>query len=933
MKDGMAQHTGTQKKGEVLKLVKEISTRARAKAVKIMGRYGLRLFQERKRTSGSEITPLLSDVKDGIQKKGVESEAPEKREESNQEPERKDRTGTARTYNQGYEQGIKARTSVTEKENLIEQLRRQTYQQQVELQDSLWRSFLLVCWFQYHYQQLLLAYQVQQKLLYYLYQQHMSESLSNGSTRGPSTPSESISIPPMATSGTPIVMHPLPLPGSPGAPPTFNGRDVTSFLKKYESMCDTYQIQTPMRLKKVSEYCEDDVAREIEAFTTWEEKDWEKLKTEMLHEWRREDTEQIMYTRAFLEEYVGKPRGRDGLKHYYRQYDRISRALVIKDELDSYSQGRLFITGLPEKVRNKVLSKQEIFSGAPAGSVIYLKALAAVQAIVQAEEMKEHFDVQPERQTSISNLADSLNEVKPGTKETQMRPSNSTAGKSQPKEDAVELLTKSLEALTLPITAAVTRMEAAAATMSSMGQGPANRPGGGLDPALERRQPQHFGVPFSCYFCGETGHIKSRCSHFGNLLSSGKIHVNSQGGICLGPPKEGAVPIWRMPNMTMLQAVERQLNMQSPPTTANFGFIKVDYELDSDVEVSEDEHGSTMADAFGARADVQKGKKPAGRPGVIDPVKDARTRATKQTAQKQSQYPVMKSLRTGVWEPEGDEPSGTATEPSRDNTMEMEEDLPAESGQPTQKGSKVPMTSLKKLLAGHSDPMSVVERMLQQPLTISWGEALSLSGDLRKVMFGTFKDPKAGADRAVDVQISKMGANIEDEEEHASEVLEKATEPYYIAASPMANVIIGQTKIPALIDSGAEVTVMTADLAWSLGLPMSQNFQVNMSAATGRSKRFVGLCEDVPISVGKITHKVPVWVIDKLEHGLILGRTYHKAAGLKLEEMDDGSCSATIFTPDRTGMVRWRAVSANAKRNQSRDDLLSKHALNSQAEA
>jgi hypothetical protein len=99
MKDGMTQHTGTQKKGEVLKLVKEISTRVRAKVIKIIGRYGLRLFQEKKRTSDSEITPLLSDIKDKIQKKEVKSEAPEKREESNQKSERKDRTETARTYN------------------------------------------------------------------------------------------------------------------------------------------------------------------------------------------------------------------------------------------------------------------------------------------------------------------------------------------------------------------------------------------------------------------------------------------------------------------------------------------------------------------------------------------------------------------------------------------------------------------------------------------------------------------------------------------------------------------------------------------------------------------------------------------------------------------------------------------------------------------
>jgi hypothetical protein len=138
-----------------------------------------------------------------------------------------------------------------------------------------------------------------------------------------------------------------------------------------------------------------------------------------------------------------------------------------------------------------------------------------------------------------------------------------------------------------------------------------------------------------------------------------------------------------------------------------------------------------------------------------------------------------------------------------------------------------------------------------------------------------------------------MGADVEDEKEYASEILDKMTEPYYIAASPMANVNIRLKKIPALIDSGAEVTVMTADLAWSLGLPISQSFNVNMSAATGKSKKFIGLYENVPITVGKITYKVPVWVIDKLEHGLVLGRTYHKAAGLKLEEMDDGSARCT----------------------------------------
>jgi hypothetical protein len=96
----------------------------------------------------------------------------------------------------------------------------------------------------------------------------MFKSLSNDSTRGLSTLSEFIFIPPMAISDTLIVIYFLSFLGSLRVSLTFNGKDVTSFLKKYESICDIYQIQTLIRLKKVSEYYENNIIKEIEAFTT-----------------------------------------------------------------------------------------------------------------------------------------------------------------------------------------------------------------------------------------------------------------------------------------------------------------------------------------------------------------------------------------------------------------------------------------------------------------------------------------------------------------------------------------------------------------------------------------------------------------------------------------------------------------------------------------
>jgi hypothetical protein len=57
-----------------------------------------------------------------------------------------------------------------------------------------------------------------------------------------------------------------------------------------------------------------------------------------------------------------------------------------------------------------------------------------------------------------------------------------------------------------------------------------------------------------------------------------------------------------------------------------------------------------------------------------------------------------------------------------------------------------------------------------------------------------------------------MKASIKNKEKHAFKALEKMAKPYYIAASPMAAANIRKKKISALLDSGAKVVVMTANL-------------------------------------------------------------------------------------------------------------------------
>ena len=71
-----------------------------------------------------------------------------------------------------------------------------------------------------------------------------------------------------------------------------------------------------------------------------------------------------------------------------------------------------------------------------------------------------------------------------------------------------------------------------------------------------------------------------------------------------------------------------------------------------------------------------------------------------------------------------------------------------------------------------------------------------------------------------------------------------------------------------------------------------------------RQSSFSGVCNDVGVTVGNITHRVPIWVVDKLGHNLILGRPSSKSSRLQLEDQRNGTCWATLRSPDNSQKVK-----------------------------
>ena len=127
-----------------------------------------------------------------------------------------------------------------------------------------------------------------------------SSDSSASSTGAPAA--ANITAYPMGYPGMQQYSYPMPLINTPGAPPAFNKRDVTPFLRLFDTMCENYNIPPHMRVKRLTQYCTSGRAREIESFPYYLAYDWEGLVAEIKEEWKKLNTEETMISRPFLHE-------------------------------------------------------------------------------------------------------------------------------------------------------------------------------------------------------------------------------------------------------------------------------------------------------------------------------------------------------------------------------------------------------------------------------------------------------------------------------------------------------------------------------------------------------------------------------------------------------------------------------------------------------
>ncbi len=106
-------------------------------------------------------------------------------------------------------------------------------------------------------------------------------------------------------------------------------------------------------------------------------------------------------------------------------------------------------------------------------------------------------------------------------------------------------------------------------------------------------------------------------------------------------------------------------------------------------------------------------------------------------------------------------------------------------------------------------------------------------------------------------------------------VEERMAELVYTAPTPKLKVKVNDEKLTyALLDTGAEVNVMTSELAREARLVVRPHTHITLIAHSGERRRFDGVCEDVKISVGGVCSINPIFVISKADQRLLLGQPF-----------------------------------------------------------
>lgn len=196
----------------------------------------------------------------------------------------------------------------------------------------------------------------------------------------------------------------------------------------------------------------------------------------------------------------------------------------------------------------------------------------------------------------------------------------------------------------------------------------------------------------------------------------------------------------------------------------------------------------------------------------------------------------------------------------------------------------------------------ITKRILDLGVNLTVSELLASAPAVEKQLTKAITE-----DEAVQFRVNALGS---------VEVCEtKKPSSWYSMGSPKAKVRLEDgSKITALLDTGAEINVMTREIMEDTGLAMRQGPKLELVSHTGHSRPFLGLCEDVEVAIGGLKTRHPIFVVEHGDHDLVLGQPFLNMVKFSQEYKPDG-VFGTITHPETMESAVFRTLSSKDPAN------------------
>jgi hypothetical protein len=744
---------------------------------------------------------------------------------------------------------------------------------------------------------------------------------------------------PQAAMSTMFYM-PMPPPGTLGSP-MFEGANCTEFLERYEDLCADYRVSEEDKLTRLPRYCIQPIAETIKSLKEWKSRDFAALKKALLAEYRNDDTRQLLYSVPFLESYKNIARTeKDDIMDYCRKFDRIAQHCMEKKVLTEYTAGIWFIHGLPVPTASRLIRKFTIDTEDPA-TVDYKQQLEHVMRQTASDKAIQRMNATraPSQQQTevVDQIIGQLRPTVSVTKEQRLaepvvKPTKPTA---LPETTMVDQLTKAFEKLSVNLIQQVQQPAS-----GSHGRYPYYGPGQqsytypealkGSQNTLEENIPSVNVGAYGAYGTGRSAYggrsigvcwyclnqdpryqdpphkFREQCPWYRRHLAIGTAHVNENGRLARGPPRPGAPEFFIQPGrpegiqVVMATAgtpedenIENRPKDRAPPSPrAAVASITLLSGADSTEDEEEDDEleifQTSAARVERAHAGDEKWRNP--------------TKILKRAEPRERKFAVPKTVRPGEWKPAvveedmeidrqefTDEPAPVKVENNPERTRRR---------QRTQK--KRYLDVIKEAI----DPEVVFDEVMKQPVTIKLQDLLVCSPTFAKLLFKGI--PVQEEAEVPTASIGSVG------------VRRHKKEKTYAAKTPKLLVKVDGVPTRAMLDTGAEVNVITRAAADELGLPVRTDLLLALKAVSGDTRVFDGACEDVEIDIGGVINYQTLLVLNESEHTLILGAPFFHDAQVTFEYDEAGNQYAKVLGEDREKVATVRVCVPQSKGDRER---------------